>query len=124
MLAMIDEARVKGQVRSVYRGSENSKNDPALNTFSSIDNGVEVNIFPNPAKDVLNLQLNAFETNEEINIKVINMLGQVQYASNHTITNNAQENIQLQVQQLPAGIYTVVIENQQRIIAHQKVTLQ
>jgi hypothetical protein len=124
MLAMIDEDRVKGQVRSVYRGSENSKNDPALNTFSSIDNGVEVNIFPNPAKDVLNLQLNAFETNEEINIKVINMLGQVQYASNHTITNNAQENIQLQVQQLPAGIYTVVIENQQRIIAHQKVTLQ
>ncbi|MFK7797028.1 MAG: zinc-dependent metalloprotease [Aureispira sp.] len=124
MLAMVDEDRVKGHVQSVYKDSENNQDDPVLNTFNSIDNGVEINIFPNPAKDVLNLQLNAFETNEEVKIKVINMLGQVQYASNHTITNNTQERIQLQVQQLPAGIYTVVIENQQRIIAHQKVTLQ
>lgn len=124
MLVMADNDHTIGEVRSYYTGSEFSQNDPQLGSFNAVDQSVGLEVFPNPAKEELNLQLTAFEANEKLTIKLVNMLGQTQYSSQHTINSSSKDLVRLQVQQLPAGVYTVVIENQKRVIAHQQVVLQ
>lgn len=124
LIALATEDHARGQVRSYYPGSETSQDDPQLNTFNAVDQSLSLEVFPNPAQDILNVQLTAFEKNEEVTIKLVNLLGQIQYSSQHTVNNSANDLIRLQVQQLPAGMYTIVVENQQRVVAHKQVVLQ
>jgi ELWxxDGT repeat protein len=71
-----------------------------LKTQSFTD--ITFSAYPNPAKDVLNLSVNAEKYSE---IRIINMLGSVIYASG--IDNN---NPKINVAGIPAGIYFVKVQ--------------
>ena len=66
-----------------------------------------VSIYPNPAKDVINI---SFETNEILvyDISIINQFGQNVYSSkgNHT---NRKWKTKLDISSMPAGLYYVVV---------------
>ena len=99
----------------------------ALEEFAALNqemDQVDLTVFPNPAQDVLHLQLSTFDMDQTVTIKLVNMLGAVQYNSRHIIQDNHTDVVQLNVEQLPAGVYTVVIEQDQRVVAHRQVVLQ
>jgi hypothetical protein len=78
----------------------------------SINNLVEnkdinkLNIYPNPASDIV-----IIENAENSKISIINMLGQVVFSQ--TLINN---NIKLNVSQIPNGTYLIRIENNNEVI--------
>ncbi len=78
----------------------------------SINNLVEnkdinkLNIYPNPASDIV-----IIENAENSKISIINMLGQVVFSQ--TLNNN---NIKLNVSQIPNGTYLIRVENNNEVI--------
>lgn len=126
MLADVQNDQALGEVRSLFRGSDQYVDDPQPNatSLSQLDKGVALTVFPNPADEQLNIQLESFEANRDLTIEVVNMLGAVQYSSVHTVRDASRDLVQLQVDQLPAGVYTVVVKDQARVLAHQQVVLQ
>ncbi|MDX2173282.1 MAG: T9SS type A sorting domain-containing protein [Bacteroidota bacterium] len=98
---------------SVYYSQTNipiSNSFPPFATTSveKIDNSKNagVNIYPNPAKDLLNIDFsNSLHLNENAYIKFINGLGQVVYQ-----TNISDSQSQINIEQLSKGIYFLQIE--------------
>ena len=68
----------------------------------------ELVLAPNPARDVLNWQLNTQEINDPLEVRIITMTGQV------LKTYNAQET-QIDLSQLPAGSYIFQLQSGQAI---------
>ncbi len=85
-----------------FAGSINT-NDPTLSE--------KINIFPNPAQDILNV-----ETGDVVldNIRITNMLGQT------VLDVNSPAN-RLNINNLPAGIYTVTFTTEDRFYSEQLI---
>lgn len=111
MLMITDNDLAKGAVLSEYIGSGSTPNDAFTTSIETIQNKTQVDLFPNPANQVISLNFRQFKATDELTIKVVNMLGAVQYTIIHTIDNAQSDVLELSVEQLPAGVYTVVIEN-------------
>lgn len=74
-----------------------------------------INVYPNPATDIVNIDINAI-SNNNVTIQVINTLGQV-VLSNVDINLTAGANaVQLNVSQLEAGIHIVSITSGNQVI--------
>lgn len=74
----------------------------------NIENLTSINIFPNPADDVLNLSLTFGDAQDAI-VSIVNMAGQVLYSQNTgigTIFNTA-----IDISAYPAGVYMAKISN-------------
>ncbi len=69
---------------------------------------MNLNIYPNPSSDVLNIAFTA-ENASETKVSLISNTGQVVYASNGSISAG-QNNISVDVENIPAGIYFMKIE--------------
>jgi hypothetical protein len=68
-------------------------------------------VFPNPANNVVNLDLSAFE-NQSVSIKILNMVGQEVYAEKMVTSSN---NKTINTQSWAEGVYLISIEvGQQR----------
>jgi len=66
-------------------------------------------VFPNPAEDRLTVKLNA-ATAQNIQIQLINNVGQVVYSKNAgTLAGDRQ--FEIEVAQLSAGVYNLVVSN-------------
>ena len=80
-----------------------SVNDPSLSE--------KINIFPNPAQDILNV-----ETGDVVldNIRITNMLGQ-------TVLDVKNPSNRLNINNLPAGIYTVTFTTEDRFYSEQLI---
>lgn len=62
-----------------------------------------VSIFPNPARDLINVQIDLPETATNLNIRLVNALGQEVMSRN--LGRLQSDNIELDIRQLPAGSY-------------------
>jgi hypothetical protein len=69
------------------------------------ENNSEVKIYPNPSKDILNVDFGTFET-QKIKLNIIDNLGQVVYSLNNA---NPKEEIDLSF--LASGVYYLRIES-------------
>ena len=87
----------------------NSVLDP--NEINDIELAKEFNMWPNPAYNNLNLSINS-EIKEEINLTIINTLGEVLY--NSSTTNN---NIVIDIKSFAQGIYFVKLNTEQNVIS-------
>ena len=65
----------------------------------------EISIFPNPAKDNVNMLINS-QSNEKINIEVYNNLGKVVYSTEQNVSTGANTII-LSLDNLLAGLYYI-----------------
>jgi hypothetical protein len=70
----------------------------AINQNNKIEN--EIALYPNPTKDILKLKSNS----QKLNGEIINYLGQI-------IKNIGIKNSEIEVKDLPAGIYFLIINN-------------
>jgi PKD repeat protein len=82
---------------------------PVINFFTSTNeieaNAMTINLFPNPANNVVNL---AISSEEAINgtVSILDVTGKVAYMNNLNVAAG-QEQISLPIEQLPSGIYLV-----------------
>lgn len=79
-----------------------------------------VQLFPNPANETVTVVANS-NTSNQIKIEVQDMLGRVLVMQNVSV-NKLQQGIQLNVKQLPAGIYQLVLNNGMSVTT-QKLTV-
>lgn len=79
-------------------------------TFTDNNIGVEnyeisnLEIYPNPAQDMLNISFNA-NGNKNVNCQVVNIAGSVVYRN--SFSGNENQSVQIDVSNLPVGIYFV-----------------
>ena len=85
---------------------QNCDPDPDPNTNINTNIATDITIFPNPAKDVLNIK---YEAGTITKIELINMLGRLEIVS---APKNSSEEIQLNISELNAGVYIVRINNE------------
>lgn len=87
---------------------------PVINYFTSTSQveagAMTINLFPNPANNVVNL---AITSEEAINgtVSILDLTGKVAYASNLNVAAG-QEQVSLPVDQLPSGVYLVRITSE------------
>jgi hypothetical protein len=124
MRMITDNDQAMGSVVSVYPGSENASNDAFTTSINTIENKAQVDLFPNPANQLLNLNFRQFKATDELTIKVVNMLGAVQYTTLHTIDNAQSDVLELSVEQLPAGVYNVIIQNASTLITNKPFVIK
>ena len=75
---------------------------------SDVDNKMlaeGVSIFPNPANNFINIWLDLERPSEELNIRMINILGQVVYSQDLGRLQN--ERLKIEVGSLPTGVYQI-----------------
>lgn len=81
-----------------------------VNHLQSIE---KLALSPNPTSDVLTLQMELTQA-IDANILITNMSGQVMMTQNATL-NNGTRVIQLSVESLPRGVYTLQIQNEEGV---------
>jgi len=76
----------------------------------------EVKIYPNPAKDILNIELNS--QNDIFNLDISDINGKI--LQTHLIDTNPNTNTtkSLDVSELTTGIYFVKMKGEKKIITH------
>lgn len=79
-------------------------------TYASVEENdkLSVNTWPNPASDILSVQLS--EVSGNMNYKLVDMNGRVVLFGNKTVNNNT---IQISVETLSNGLYTLLVNNGQ-----------
>jgi len=73
---------------------------------------VRINVYPNPASDVLNLNLSAFSNQGEARIRVVNEIGQVVLAEKIFLDSPSRS---FSVNNFKKGLYTIVIETNREV---------
>lgn len=69
-----------------------------------------LNIYPNPAKDQINLNVNMV-SGENVSFQITNSLGQVVLVENRSLVNG-NNNVQLNTSKLTSGVYFVTIASE------------
>lgn len=125
MLATVNNDQAMGAVLGYYLGWENAIDDAlTTNIQETINPKAQIDLFPNPATQLISLNFRQFKASDELTIKVINMLGVVQYTTIHTINNAQSDVLELSVEQLPVGIYNIVIENATTLISNKPFVIK
>lgn len=77
----------------------------------------EMNLYPNPASQQVYLDLAGFNGNE-VDVTLIDLTGRVVY---QTVTNSLSTPINIPVEHLTNGVYTVVVKADNKVIGQKKV---
>ncbi|MEO0727501.1 MAG: T9SS type A sorting domain-containing protein, partial [Bacteroidota bacterium] len=80
---------------------------------------VSVNIWPNPVQDMLQVRVEFEERPEFVQLEVRNQLGQV--VTQLTLTNELQVRENVNVSQLPAGVYLISVRTESGISTQQLI---
>ncbi len=111
-------------VGGTYRVTLNSgSGEYAFTEPSSTTNlldGNSISIAPNPAKDVLNITVNAQEMKGDVQVTLFNQMGQKVLTSNL----NIQDRATLQVGSVQPGVYTLHMTNGKSIVGKQVVIVK
>jgi len=98
-----------GGINAVIRLNTNDVLGPQ-SSVSNIISQSQFNLFPNPAKDLLNVDLNLTETAENATVTMFDINGRIIEQLNYS--NVKQQNIQFNVANLSAGFYFVRIQTE------------
>ena len=64
----------------------------------------EMNIYPNPVSDILNISFNLFETSD-VNILVYDLLGKIVYEANEGVNNIGSKEFNINLEDINSGFY-------------------
>jgi hypothetical protein len=95
----------------------NQSNDKLALGITNYALANNVHIYPNPANDVLNIDLNGL-SKTETNIEILNTLGQVVYQ-----TKSLNQHLVINTSELAGGVYMVNIKQNNNVIAVKKVVI-
>ena len=88
--------------------------------INEIDNR-KLSIYPNPANEVLNIELSNLNS-DEVFIQIINLKGQSVYAENYQLSNGALNTL-IMTNKLMSGVYTVSVSTNNNTIFHKKLVI-
>jgi len=95
-----------------------SENDCPAVSILDVDKAVlGMTVFPNPVKDVINLNINAQEQHTDAMLMITNITGQVVDQQQVNLLNGANT-FDINVSDMPTGVYIISIESE----THQSVT--
>jgi hypothetical protein len=97
-----------GGINAVIRLNTNDVIEPTA--ITNIITQSQFNMYPNPAKDLLNVDLNLSETAENATVTMFDINGRIIEQLNYS--NVKQQNIQFNVANLSAGFYFVRIQSE------------
>jgi len=83
-----------------------------LTNTSSIDDVIEVatiSTYPNPASDILNVRFSVKESNDNISVDLINLLGSKVKSDELGLVSNDNIQHQMNVSDMPEGLYIMTI---------------
>ncbi|MEL6658903.1 MAG: T9SS type A sorting domain-containing protein, partial [Bacteroidota bacterium] len=80
---------------------------------------VSVNVWPNPVQDILQVRVEFEERPEFVQLEVRNQLGQL--VTQRTLTNELQVRENVNVSQLPAGVYLISVRTESGISTQQLI---
>jgi hypothetical protein len=98
-----------GGINAVIRLNTNDVLATSTSTTNIISQS-QFNLFPNPAKDLLNVDMNLSETAENATVTMFDINGRIIEQLNYS--NVKQQNIQFNVANLSAGFYFVRIQSE------------
>ena len=78
--------------------------------ITEIWNGRGLVIFPNPASNILNLQMSDVAPNEAVSFQLIDVIGQVIFEQTRSSATRGNYNTQFNLSNLAAGVYTLQIQ--------------
>jgi len=93
--------------------------EAVITSINSTSNNVNLNVYPNPTSGLFTLNVNTTDVNE-LNIKVMNMHGQVVFAKNN-FDNISNVNEQINLSNNAKGIYFVTVTSDKGIVTHKVV---
>ena len=99
---------------------------PGGGTFTGIPNrtspyNIGLNIFPNPARDKINIELPGRDANQAVTVELLNMAGQLL----KTLTPGSSLNtIAIDIADVPGGICFVRVKTSSRVITRKIVILK
>jgi len=76
-------------------------------SIRNVDNSYNINIFPNPSNDIINIQSSVIK-NTKVEISIVNLSGALLYSNNYSISNSLDKRID--ISKLPAGIYFILVK--------------
>lgn len=74
------------------------------------DDLIDFSVYPNPANEDINLALNNFSAGENVNVQIINQLGQTMVS--HRFISASEHVETIKVDQLPDGIYIMSVQSE------------
>ncbi|MBP7808297.1 MAG: T9SS type A sorting domain-containing protein [Bacteroidia bacterium] len=95
----------------------NQSNDKLAMGITNYALANNVHIYPNPASDLLNIDLNGL-SKTETNIEILNTLGQIVYE-----TKSLNQHLVINTSELAGGVYIVNIKQNNNVIAVKKVVI-
>jgi len=93
--------------------------EAVITSINSTSNNINLNVYPNPTSGLFTLNVNTTDVNE-LNIKVMNMHGQVVYAKNN-FDNISNVKEQINLSNNAKGIYFVTVTSDKGIVTHKVV---
>jgi hypothetical protein len=88
-----------------------------LSVFDVKDSGVSLTMYPNPVKDILNLEIESTTSmDQKLNVQIVNITGQV--LQSQVLQSNATS---IGTSKLATGVYFVRVLDGTKIVAIQKM---
>ena len=85
-----------------------------------LKSNLNVNVYPNPVTDILNIDLSVLSKQNEASVRVVNEIGQVVYAEKILVNADSYD---LSVKNYKKGIYSLLIETDREIARAKFVVL-
>lgn len=104
--------------QGIYLDNINISGELFVNIESN--KNIEFSVFPNPIEDLVFINLNS-QRNMQLEINLINNLGEIVMNKKTNVTAGADQNISFNVKGIPAGIYFIELNEEGNIIGQLKV---
>ncbi|MBL4861686.1 MAG: T9SS type A sorting domain-containing protein, partial [Crocinitomicaceae bacterium] len=78
-------------------------------SVNELENGRKISIYPNPANDVVNVDLSSLEG--EVSIEMMDVAGKVVASNVYSVANGGEIHVQLNTAKLAEGMYTLTISS-------------
>jgi len=97
----------------VLQSDCNTENTARLisdNTWTADETGL-LEVYPNPFNNVVNIGIETSNVNEQINVRVMNIAGQVVYTENVNVASHTKMVKAMDLSELTSGIYFISVES-------------
>ncbi len=96
-------------------------NKPAFwNKQADIKNAISLGVYPNPARNIINISAKGLQQNKQATISVISASGAVMKMM---LTNSSTQTIQMDVSSWVSGVYTIKVISGDKVVYKRFVKL-
>ncbi len=95
--------------------------DNTISNVELVDNGLEINVYPNPTTKIVNVKFNDIYISENVALSIVDLNGKVVKEIKKVNTNNKVYN--LNIEDLKSGSYRMVIKDGTNVISTKQISV-